>query len=72
MSRLLLPVGVLVTFAGLSAGADDPYDQSKVPLELRPPADFKGKTVLLVAGSKSHGPRTRTRASTLGTRHLTG
>src|ERR1041384_7076142 len=34
----------------------DPYDQSKVPLEVPPPADFKGKVVLLIAGSKSHGP----------------
>ena len=33
----------------------DPYDQSKVPLEVPPPADFKGKKVVLVAGSKSHG-----------------
>lgn len=36
--------------------ADDPYDQSKVPLEVRPPADFKGKVVLVVAGKQSHGP----------------
>jgi type 1 glutamine amidotransferase len=34
----------------------DPYDQSKVPLEVEPPADFKGKRVLLVAGRPSHGP----------------
>ncbi len=34
----------------------DPYDQSKVPLEVEPPADFKGKKIVLVAGSKSHGP----------------
>ena len=34
----------------------DPYDQSKVPLEVEPPADFKGKKLVLVAGSKSHGP----------------
>ncbi len=34
----------------------DPYDQSKVPLEVEPPAGFKGKKVVLVAGSKSHGP----------------
>ena len=34
----------------------DPYDQSKVPLEVEPPADFKGKKVVLVAGGKSHGP----------------
>ncbi len=36
--------------------AADPYDQSKVPLEVEPPADFKGKKIVLVAGSKSHGP----------------
>ena len=34
----------------------DPYDQSKVPLEVEPPADFKGKKIVIVAGSKSHGP----------------
>ncbi len=34
----------------------DPYDQSKVPLEVEPPADFKGKKIVLVAGAKSHGP----------------
>ncbi len=34
----------------------DPYDQSKVELEKEPPADFKGKKIVIVAGSKSHGP----------------
>lgn len=34
----------------------NPYDQSGVPLEVEPPADFKGKKVVLVAGAKSHGP----------------
>ncbi len=34
----------------------DPYDQSKVPLEVEPPADFKGKRILIVAGHASHGP----------------
>ena len=34
----------------------DPYDQSKVTLEVEPPANFKGKKIVLVAGSKSHGP----------------
>jgi type 1 glutamine amidotransferase len=34
----------------------DPYDQSKVALEVEPPADFKGKRILIVAGSTSHGP----------------
>ena len=39
-----------------NAPAANPYDQSKVPLEAEPPADFKGKRILLVAGRKSHGP----------------
>ncbi len=34
----------------------DPYDQSKVPLEVAPPADYKGKVILLIAGKASHGP----------------
>ena len=34
----------------------DPYDQSAVPLEVEPPDGFKGKKVVLVAGSKSHEP----------------
>ncbi|MFM8274932.1 MAG: ThuA domain-containing protein [Gemmata sp.] len=34
----------------------DPYDQSKVELETEPPADFKGKRVLVIAGRQSHGP----------------
>ncbi len=34
----------------------DPFDQSKVALEVEPPADFKGKRVLIVAGRQSHGP----------------
>ena len=34
----------------------DPYDQSGVPLEVLPPADFKGAKIVLVAGAKSHGP----------------
>jgi type 1 glutamine amidotransferase len=34
----------------------DPYDQSGVPIEVEPPAGFKGKRVLLVAGRPSHGP----------------
>ncbi len=58
MLRRLSAVALLLT--PLAAfGADpvpDPYDQSKVPLEVEPPADFKGKVVLIVAGSKSHGP----------------
>lgn len=34
--------------------AIDPYDQSKVALEVEPPADFKGKKIVLVAGKQSH------------------
>jgi type 1 glutamine amidotransferase len=34
----------------------DPFDQSKVPLEVEPPADFKGTKIVLVAGRQSHGP----------------
>ncbi|HSQ56382.1 MAG TPA: ThuA domain-containing protein [Gemmata sp.] len=33
----------------------DPYDQSKVALELEPPPGFKGKRILIVAGRQSHG-----------------
>jgi len=36
--------------------AVDPFDQSKVPLEVELPADFKGKKIVLVAGRQSHGP----------------
>ncbi|MEZ6140469.1 MAG: ThuA domain-containing protein [Zavarzinella sp.] len=32
----------------------DPYDQSKVELEKLPPAGFKGKRIVLVAGTPSH------------------
>ena len=38
------------------ASAVDPYDQSKVPLEVDAPADFKGKKIVVVAGRQSHGP----------------
>jgi type 1 glutamine amidotransferase len=61
---LLISFGL---FGAISPGADpkdpapkapavDPYDQSKVPLEVEPPADFKGKKIVLVAGKQSHGP----------------
>jgi type 1 glutamine amidotransferase len=52
MSFLILAASLAV--APISAA--DPFDQSGVPLEVAPPADFKGKVVLLVAGRKSHGP----------------
>jgi type 1 glutamine amidotransferase len=52
---------LLIAAFALPAAAEDPkpvdpYDQSNVPLEVRPPADFQGKVILLVAGRKSHGP----------------
>src|SRR5262245_58603447 len=61
MTRLLLSAGLAAALVAPVAGQDrapriDPYDQSKVPLEVPPPADFKGKVVLLVAGKPSHGP----------------
>ncbi len=59
--RTLLLLAAL--FGCTSARADDaaglgfdPYDQSKVPLEVQPPPDLKGQKIVLVAGSKSHGP----------------
>lgn len=55
MPRLLLPTLLAFSLA-IPAPAADPYDQSGVPLEVPPPADFQGKVVLLVAGRKSHGP----------------
>src|SRR2546423_1091994 len=59
------PAGGGLGLAGSSAAtaqdkaptpAINPYDQSQVPLEVEPPADFRGKRVLIVAGRKSHGP----------------
>ncbi len=47
---------LLLTILAIPVFAADPYDQSGVPLEVRPPADFKGKVVLVVAGKQSHGP----------------
>lgn len=64
MRRIFLSAFAVVAMAvpafgqGAKEPADpskvDPYDQSKVPLEVEPPADFKGKKIVLVAGSKSH------------------
>ena len=34
----------------------DPFDQSGVKLEEEPPAGFKGKKIIIIAGRKSHGP----------------
>jgi type 1 glutamine amidotransferase len=59
MSRFLTALVLLTPFAVVRAEDPpkvDPYDQSKVPLEVEPPADFKGKRVLIVAGRQSHGP----------------
>lgn len=51
---------LVLALASLATAQDkpavDPYDQSKVALEVPPPADFKGKVVLLIAGKQSHGP----------------
>ena len=49
MTHLL---SVLILFSGTPQV--DPFDQSKVPLEVEPPADYKGKRVLLIAGTPSH------------------
>jgi type 1 glutamine amidotransferase len=56
MRRCLSALLLLTPFAALSADEPkrDPYDQSKVELEKEPPADFKGKRVLLIAGRQSH------------------
>src|SRR5215216_5819061 len=59
MIRALSAFSFLVVFATPVLAQDvkpDPFDQSKVPLEVEPPSDFKGKRILIVAGSRSHGP----------------
>jgi len=57
LCALLFAVGCLFTSIAPAQTNDiDPYDQSKVALEVEPPADFKGKKIVLVAGSRSHGP----------------
>src|SRR5687768_9963097 len=55
MKRSLATAMMILSLTSISY-ADDPYDQSKVPLEVKPPSDFKGKVVLVVAGKASHGP----------------
>jgi len=46
----------LLTAAALALAADvDPYDQSGVPLE-KEPTDPKAAKIVIVAGSRSHGP----------------
>src|SRR6476620_11662894 len=57
--RLLAAALTACLFTPATKAADppvDPYDQSKVPLEVDAPADFKGKKIVLVAGRQSHGP----------------
>jgi type 1 glutamine amidotransferase len=58
MNRILSLLILLTPLAAIRAEEPkpDPYDQSKVELEKEPPADFKGKRVLIVAGRQSHGP----------------
>lgn len=58
MVRQFLPAALILLAALPVSAAEpvDPYDQSKVPLEVEPPTDFKGKRILLVAGKASHGP----------------
>jgi type 1 glutamine amidotransferase len=51
-----LTVGLGLPAARAADPPVDPYDQSKVPLEVEPPAGFKGKKIVLVAGRASHGP----------------
>jgi len=53
----LLAVVIGLTGAGLTAWAsadDDPYDQSKVALEVQP-SDASLTKIVLVAGALSHG-----------------
>lgn len=52
----MLPLLPALIFSAAAAAVADPYDQSGVPLEQEPPAGFQGKRILLIAGSKSHGP----------------
>jgi len=58
MARILAILLAAVPFTAFSQDRPkvNPFDQSKVPLEVEPPADFKGKRLLIVAGHKSHGP----------------
>ncbi|VTS06709.1 ThuA domain-containing protein [Tuwongella immobilis] len=54
---------LLASITGTLSAADpkvnlpfDPYDQSKVPLEVEPPQGFTGKKIILIAGRRSHAP----------------
>ncbi len=59
MSRFFA-VAVILTSTLPGAGQEprklDPFDQSQVKLEVEPPADFRGKRILVVAGRASHSP----------------
>ncbi|MDB5311485.1 MAG: Trehalose utilization [Gemmataceae bacterium] len=55
-SSLALGPAPVTGMTGADEPKVDPYNQSKVPLEVEPPADYQGKRVLLVAGRQSHGP----------------
>jgi len=54
----LVAILAVLSLMPLRAADDDDakYDQSKVPLEVMPPADNKLPVIVLVAGSRSHGP----------------
>ncbi len=51
----LLPAALLAAFGPGARAADDPYDQSKVPVEVQP-TDPNLAKIVLVAGRPSHGP----------------
>jgi type 1 glutamine amidotransferase len=53
--RTILPAALLLGAALGARAADDPYDQSKVPIEVQPTDPSLAK-ILLVAGRPSHGP----------------
>jgi type 1 glutamine amidotransferase len=56
--RILFLLAAIPAFAFLGSAlhaADDPYDQSKVPLEVQPTDPSLAK-IVLIAGRQSHGP----------------
>jgi type 1 glutamine amidotransferase len=52
---LLAALVILAGAAGVARADDDPYDQSKVPVEVQP-TDPGAVKIVLVAGRPSHGP----------------
>jgi type 1 glutamine amidotransferase len=54
MRSLILPA-VLTVCLTSAVRADDPFDQSGVPIEVQP-TDTKATKIVIVAGSRSHGP----------------